>query len=183
MLPEKEAARISKFLSFVLRHQPEAIGLTLDENGWVSVAELLQKLKEKDKAVDLGTLQHIVATNNKKRFAFNDDHTKIRASQGHSINVDLGYTQATPPTILYHGTATKHLPSIQQSGLVKQSRQHVHLSATKETAINVGGRHGKPVVLEVMAATMHEDGYAFYLSENGVWLTDEVPACYLKFPG
>lgn len=181
MVPEKETTRISKFLSLVLRHQPELIGLALDENGWASVPELLEKLQLNDMAVSHAFLQHLVATNNKKRFAFNEDQTRIRASQGHSVTVDLDYAPSIPPEILYHGTAAKNLPAILQSGLLKQGRQHVHLSADKETAIRVGQRHGKPVVLNVMANAMQKDGYVFFLSANDVWLTHEVPAVYLKF--
>lgn len=180
MLSEKETTRLSKFLSLVLRHQPEAIGLTLDENGWTDVTVLLQKLKTKGFNVDRTALQHVVATNNKKRFAFNEEETKIRASQGHSINVDLGYEESMPPTILYHGTAQKNAASIRQNGLIKQSRQHVHLSKDVETAITVGQRHGAPVVFEVLAEAAHRNGHAFYLSANGVWLTEEVPAKYLR---
>lgn len=180
MLPEKDLTRISKFLSLVLRHQPEAIGLTVDENGWASVPELLEKIQHKGIAIDADILQHIVVANNKKRFAFNEDQTKIRASQGHSIEVDLGYTTSIPPAILYHGTAVQNLPSVLQKGLQKQSRQHVHLSADIETASKVGQRHGKPIVLKVMAADMHNNGYVFFLSANGVWLTDAVPPVYLQ---
>jgi putative RNA 2'-phosphotransferase len=126
-------------------------------------------------------LKEVVATNNKKRFAFNEDETKIRASQGHSIEVELGYNSSIPPAILYHGTAEKNLPFIREQGLQKQSRQHVHLSADKETALKVGRRHGKPVVLEVMAARMCDEGYTFFISANQVWLTDHVPADYIHF--
>lgn len=180
MLSEKEATRLSKFLSFVLRHQPQTIGLTLDENGWADVTGLLQKLKTKGFNVDRTALQHVVATNNKKRFAFNEDETKIRASQGHSINVALGLEESIPPAILYHGTAQKNTAAILQKGLLKQSRQHVHVSKDVETAINVGKRHGVPVVFEVRAEAMLCDGHAFYLSANGVWLTETVPAKYLR---
>jgi putative RNA 2'-phosphotransferase len=180
MLSEKETIRISKFLSLVLRHKPEIIGLMLDEQGWTPVAELLQKLKAKGFHINHDQLQHVVETNNKRRFAFSDDGTKIRASQGHSVNVDLDYAEMVPPAILYHGTAEKNMAAILKEGLHKQKRHHVHLSANKETAIQVGQRHGKPVVLSVMAEKMHAGGYKFYRSANGVWLTDEVPARYLE---
>ncbi len=179
MLSEKEVVRISKFLSLVLRHQPQIIRLQLDDQGWASVDELLQKLKTKGFHLSISDLQYIVDTNNKKRFAFSENRTKIRASQGHSIEVDLGYLQSVPPAILYHGTARRNMESILKEGLQKQRRQHVHLSADKETAVTVGQRHGRPVVLEVSAGQMHEDGYTFFLSANGVWLTDLVPAKYL----
>jgi putative RNA 2'-phosphotransferase len=180
MLSEKEATRISKFLSLVLRHQPELIGLNLDEQGWTPVPELLEKLRQQNIVIDHTALQQIVATNNKKRFAFNEDQTQIRASQGHSVGVSLDYHPTIPPAVLYHGTAEKNLPSILQHGLKKQSRHHVHLSADKETAVNVGRRHGKPVVLEVKAADMHRDGCQFFVSANGVWLTDQVLPNYLQ---
>lgn len=179
MLSEKETVRISKFLSLVLRHQPEKIGLTLDDNGWTDVDVLLEKLAATEIPLSRETLNHIVATNPKKRFAFNNASDKIRACQGHSIEVNLGYTPQQPPEILYHGTAINNLESITKYGLEKRSRTHVHLSATTDTAINVGSRHGKPFVLEVLAAKMHNDGYHFFLSENGVWLTDSVPPEYL----
>lgn len=180
MLTEKEHTRLSKFLSLVLRHQPEAIGLTLDESGWASVPDLLQKLAAKGFNIDLAALQRTVATDNKKRFAFNEDGTKIRASQGHSIDVDLGYEESVPPAVLYHGTAQKAAAVILNEGLLKQGRQHVHLSRDLETAMAVGKRHGAPVVFEVLAEEMHRDDHAFYLSANGVWLTDKVPVGYLR---
>lgn len=180
MLNEKEAVRISKFLSLVLRHQPQIIQLQLDEQGWADVEDLLLKTKRKGIPLHREALQHVVDTNNKKRFAFNEDGTKIRASQGHSIAVDLGYKESIPPAVLYHGTAEKNINIIVQQGLQKIKRQHVHLSTSKETAVRVGQRHGKPVVLEVSSGRMHSDGYSFYLSANGVWLTEAVPATYLR---
>lgn len=179
MLSEKEAIRISKFFSLVLRPRPEMIGLQPDQNGWVDVEELIQGARIKGLLLDRQTLQHIVDTNNKKRFAFNEDGTKIRASQGHSIAIDTGYPDSVPPAILYHGTAEKITPIILHEGLLKMNRQHVHLSADKETAIQVGQRHGQPRVLEVAARRMYSDGYSFYLSANGVWLTESVPTAYL----
>jgi putative RNA 2'-phosphotransferase len=180
MQNEKDPVRISKFLSLVLRHKPETIGLLLDEQGWAAVDELLQKMEGAGFHLDQAMLQQVVETNNKKRFAFNEDGTKIRASQGHSIAVDLGYAEKIPPAALYHGTAEKNVPAILRGGLKKQKRHHVHLSAEKQTAIQVGSRHGKPVVLEVAAGRMQEDGYRFFLSANGVWLTEEVPSRYLQ---
>ena len=175
-----EHKHISKFLSLILRHKPETIGIELDNEGWVSVDELLEKLKLHGKPVSLEQLQEVVATNNKKRFRFSDDGKRIRANQGHSVAIDLALAPTTPPPVLYHGTATKNLDSIFEKGLIKGSRQHVHLSKELGTAINVGARHGKPVVLEVDAAQMHQLGFHFFLSENGVWLTDHIPPKFLK---
>ena len=179
MLNEKGTTRISKFLSLVLRHKPETIDIVLDDNGWTDVNTLIQKSANKGVRFDLPTLQHIVDTNAKKRFAFNDALDKIRANQGHSIEIDLGYTAQEPPEILYHGTATRFIGSILQTGLEKRQRHHVHLSKDTSTAINVGQRHGKPVVLEVLALQMHNDKYEFFLSDNGVWLTEKVPVGHL----
>lgn len=174
--------KVSKFLSYVLRHKPEKLGVTLDPNGWVDVDELLAKAAQNGKAISKEQLERVVANNDKKRFAFSEDRTKIRASQGHSVGVELGYSSAVPPEILYHGTADRFLESIKNFGLQKQSRQHVHLSATLETASAVGKRHGRLVVLGIRAAEMQRDGFEFYLSANNVWLTDTVPTKYIEFP-
>ena len=167
-------------MSLVLRHKPETIGLTLDENGWADVSELIEKLNANGAEADIILIKEVVATNDKKRFAFNEDQTRIRASQGHSIAVELGLKEMTPPDYLYHGTAERFLENILATGLQKQSRQHVHLSATIETAIAVGVRHGKPVVLLIKAKEMQEKGYLFYLSENNVWLTGQVPVAFIS---
>ena len=172
--------QLSKLLSFILRHQPGHIGLELNEQGWASVEELLSKLNASGTPVDMSTLEEVVATNSKKRFAFNEDKTQIRASQGHSIEIDLQLQPAEPPPVLYHGTAEVNLESIRSQGLKKQNRQHVHLSDNIATAKTVGGRHGKPVVLSISATEMRAEGYTFYLSDNGVWLTDEVPPKFIK---
>lgn len=171
---EKQLTKTSKFLSLVLRHNPNEIGIKLDENGWTSVNELLKNLKTKNFDLNIEDLKFIVESSNKKRFAFNEDFSKIRANQGHSVEVDLNYESQVPPEYLYHGTATKNLESIITNGIQKQNRHHVHLSSDKETAINVGKRHGKPIVLIVKAKEMYEKGIKFYLSDNGVWLVDEV---------
>ena len=171
--------KISKFLSLILRHKPEKIGLQLDGQGWAVVEELLQKMNEKGMKISQKDLEYVVENNNKKRFAFNADKSKIRASQGHSIPIDLGYKAQMPPAQLYHGTAEKFVSSILKNGIQKRNRQHVHLSADVETAINVGKRHGKPKVLQINAALMQENGFEFFISENGVWLTDFVPSEYL----
>jgi putative RNA 2'-phosphotransferase len=179
---EKQLKHISKLLSLVLRHEPEHIGLTLDQEGWANVPELIEKINQQGVQLDFATLQIIVDTNDKKRFAFNDDKSRIRANQGHSIEVDLNLPAQTPPTVLYHGTAEKNIAAIRQHGIQKVERHHVHLSALKETALQVGQRHGKPALLVIQALTMHEKGYAFYLSNNGVWLTDQVPPEFIDFP-
>ena len=172
--------KISRKLSLVLRHQPESIGLTLDEHGWVDVDGLLQCLSNGGMSVTKPTLQEVVESNDKQRFRFSDDGSRIRANQGHSLSVDLEMKEQTPPDILFHGTASRFLESITEEGLQKRNRQHVHLSLDRETATKVGSRHGRPVILEVDARKMHQDGYLFYQSDNGVWLTDSVSRVYLN---
>lgn len=163
-----------KFLCLILRHKPEEINLKLDKHGWANVKELLLKTK----FISLDELNEIVETNNKKRFEFNEDKTLIRACQGHSINVEMDYKPQCPPDILYHGTATKFLESIFKNGILKGKRQYVHLSINTETALNVGERHGNPVVLKINAKQMFDDGINFYCSNNGVWLTDYIDTKY-----
>jgi putative RNA 2'-phosphotransferase len=180
MTTEKENIRISKFLSLVLRHQPETINIQLDANGWTDIDFLLEKMNEHGFVINKDILRHVVETNSKKRFALSEDGRKIRASQGHSVEVELGYQPQKPPAILYHGTAETSIASIFKTGLEKRSRHHVHLSAEEATAINVGQRYGKPVVLKVHAEEMVQAGFQFYLSENGVWLTDHVPVNYIS---
>lgn len=179
-IPEKQGVTLSKFLSLVLRHRPESIGITLDEQGWTDVDELLQKAQAAGVPLTIAVLKNIVATNTKKRFSFNETFDKIRANQGHSVAVDLGLTAQQPPEILYHGTSRRAVASILKSGVVKGKRHHVHLSEDIKTARSVGQRHGTPVVFEVRAGQLFRNGALFYLSENGVWLTDQVPAIYLK---
>lgn len=164
-----------KFLSLILRHKPETIGLKLDENGWANVDELIKKMN-----LSLSDLEQIVKNNNKNRYSFSEDKTKIRANQGHSVKVDVELKEVYPPSILYHGTAEKNVDSILQNGLVKGNRNHVHLSADEATAINVGSRHGKPEVLKIKAREMYADGLKIYLSENGVYLTDYVDPMYIS---
>ena len=176
----KSEINISKFLSLVLRHQPETIGIQLDQNGWTDVKNLIEKVNNYGIKLDRETLNHIVATNSKKRFAFNDTLDRIRASQGHSVEIELGYTNQKPPEILYHGTSEKSVQSILITGLEKRNRQHVHLSSDIETAIKVGQRHGKPFVFKVLAEQMYNDNFRFFISDNGVWLTADVPIKYLK---
>ena len=176
---EKQLKHISKFMSLVLRHRPEQIGLTLDEEGWADVQELISKLNAHGAGLTPELLDTVVENNDKKRFAFNEDKTRIRASQGHSVAIDLALEPVTPPALLYHGTAEKNRESILSKGILKGERQHVHLSHEKETAVKVGSRHGRPFVLHIDAATMHNDGQLFYLSANGVWLTEFVDPKYI----
>lgn len=178
---EKIAKSVSKFLSLVLRHSPETIELKLDENGWADVNELIEKCTKKGNRLDVELLDYVVENNDKKRFAFNEDKTKIRASQGHSISVELDLPETEPSEYLYHGTVAKFMESIKKEGLKKMSRQHVHLSKDKETAVKVGRRRGVPQILTVRSGAMFRDGFKFYLSENNVWLTDEVPSKYIEF--
>lgn len=180
-MTEQERTHTSKFLSLVLRHQPDTIGLTLDEAGWVDIAVLIQQMAFHNHPLTRNELEELVASNSKQRFAFNDDHTRIRASQGHSIAVELDLPIQDPPQYLYHGTVSKFLAAIRVHGLQKMSRQHVHLSADIDTAKLVGSRRGQPVILRIRSAAMQAKGHNFYLSENGVWLTDEVPVSYIDF--
>ncbi len=178
---EQQLARISRFMSLVLRHKPEEIKMKLDKNGWANVKELINGMKQKGYHVNLDILKIVVGTNNKQRFSFNNDFTKIRANQGHSIDVDIDFKIVPPPEFLYHGTATHFLEQIKKDGLVHKKRQYVHLSIDVETAINVGKRHGNPVVLKIKSGDMQRNGIAFYLSENGVWLLKQVPTNYIAF--
>ncbi|KIC61832.1 RNA 2'-phosphotransferase [Chryseobacterium taiwanense] len=178
---EQQMKKISKFISLVLRHKPEIINLNLDENGWAIVDELITKSKrDSHQGFTFEELEEIVETNDKKRFIFNEDKTKIRANQGHSIDIDLALKPQQPPEFLYHGTAQANLDSILEKGIEKRSRQHVHLSQDKETATKVGMRHGKPIILIIKTQEMFDDGIEFYLSENNVWLTDFVDAKYIS---
>lgn len=172
----KDKVRLSKFLSLVLRHDPGAIGIELDANGWTSVDELITKAGAKGQHFDMEELRAIVSESDKQRFAISADGTRIRANQGHSVEVQLGYEPSEPPTQLFHGTAAHNLEVI----LVKGARHHVHLSADKATALKVGQRQGKPAILRVDSGSMHRSGIVFYRSENGVWLTDHVPPAFLQ---
>lgn len=176
---EKQVVTTSKFLSLVLRHKPQVIGLDLDSNGWANVDDLIRKASQAKHTLSLELLQFVVQINDKKRFSFNDDGTQIRANQGHSVDVDLGLTAIDPPPILFHGTAERFISSILATGLQKRQRHQVHLSENKDTAIQVGRRYGVPVLLAVDARQMAQDGVSFYQADNQVWLTDEVPSRYL----
>ena len=168
----------SKFISLILRHKPEAIGITLDEHGWADVDELIEGIS-KTQPFDRKTLEEIVATDEKGRYSFNEDKTLIRANQGHSIPVDVELEQKEPPEILFHGTGQKYTDSIDRQGLIPKSRLYVHLSVDEETAKKVGSRHGKPVIYKVKSGQMHRDGIPFFLSANNIWLVKEVPVTYL----
>ncbi len=169
---------ISKYIALILRHKPETIGISLDEHGWADVDELIKGIS-KTYEFDMGMLEEIVATDNKQRYSFNEDHTLIRANQGHSVPVDVELEEVEPPETLFHGTGEKYTASIDEQGLISKSRLYVHLSADRETAVKVGQRHGKPVVYVVKSGEMHKDGYIFFRSVNGVWLTREVPVKFL----
>ncbi|WP_405841876.1 RNA 2'-phosphotransferase [Streptomyces sp. NBC_01518] len=179
-MDERRTVKVSKYLSKHLRHQPERIGLTLDEAGWVEIDTLIAACAAHGFRFSREELDHVVATNDKRRFAI--EGTRIRASQGHSIEVDLGLPPATPPSYLFHGTVARNLDAIRAEGLRPMNRHAVHLSADRETATRVCARRGRPVVLSVDAGAMHKDGHVFRVSENGVWLTEAVPVRYLRFP-
>lgn len=172
----------SKFIALILRHKPEVIGIALDKHGWANTEELIAGIKKNPEfaSFDMELLKEIVATDEKQRYAFNEDMTCIRANQGHSIPVDLEFPETTPPDYLWHGTAEKYVESIDKNGLIPKSRLHVHLSEDLETAVMVGNRHGELVLYRVNTGQMTRDGYKFYLSANGVWLTNEVPVKYLE---
>ena len=176
----KEMKNKSKFLSLILRHKPENIGLILDKNGWAIVTELLEKLKVYNNELTFNELKFIVENNDKKRFIFNDDFSKIRANQGHSVDVDLELENEQPPQYLYHGTAERNIDSILKNGINSGNRQHVHLSNNIETATKVGMRHGKPVIFEISSKEMFVNGIKFFKSENDVWLTDFVDSKFIK---
>lgn len=171
----------SRLLSRVLRHEPESIGIELDPAGWVRIDNLLSQVKKAGFKADRELLDQVVANNDKKRFTISEDGLRIRAAQGHSVEVDLGLLPSVPPDLLFHGTATVNLDSIFEKGLIPGSRRHVHLSKDEATALRVGQRHGKALVLKVDAGRAHADGIAFFVADNGVWLTEALPATYLSF--
>lgn len=171
--------QLSKFLSFVLRHKPDAIGLTLDPQGWAHIDELIAKGNAAGTQFDRDDLLLVVERSDKQRFSISTDNLRIRAAQGHSVNIELGLMPQEPPAVLYHGTATRFIESILAAGLQPQSRQQVHLSADEATARLVGQPHGKPVIFEVDTSRMRAQGFKFYRADNGVWLTDQVPAEFL----
>jgi putative RNA 2'-phosphotransferase len=178
-MTEERLVKVSKYLSKHLRHSPERIGLSLAEGGWVGVDDLLEACGRNHMRLTREQLDEVVAQNNKKRFSYDETGTRIRANQGHSVEVDLQLSPTAPPDVLYHGTGHQTAEAIRREGLQKMRRHHVHLSRDVETATNVGGRHGRPVVFAVDARAMHAAGHEFFVSDNGVWLTDEVPPQYL----
>lgn len=171
--------KISRYLSYILRHKPEVIGITLDAHGWVYVDELIIGMSKSPYPISKEYLKEIVATDDKQRYSFDESGTKIRANQGHSINVDLELEAVEPPEYLWHGTGMKYLDSIRSVGIIPKSRMYVHISASKNVARSVGERHGEAVILRVRSGEMYRNGYDFYLSSNGVWLTKNVPAEYI----
>ncbi|MEZ6190579.1 MAG: RNA 2'-phosphotransferase [Phycisphaerales bacterium] len=175
-----ELKEVSKSMSYVLRHRPDSIGIELGPNGWITVDELLQAFARNGKSYSRELIEQVVADNDKQRFEFSEDRSRIRARQGHSVEIDLGYEPAVPPDVLYHGTATRNLDSILEKGLSKGKRHHVHMSTDKQTMLAVAMRHGKPVLLEIDAKRMHQDGHEFFVTGNSVWLTDNVPTKYLR---
>ena len=174
-MANKEQNNLSRYIALILRHRPDVIGITLDEHGWANVSDLLSGIE-----ITMEMLEKIVEEDSKQRYSFNQDKTLIRANQGHSVKVDVELKECIPPDILYHGTGIKYCSSINKQGLIPKSRLYVHLSKDIETATNVGNRHGEPFVYKVKAKDMYNDGYKFFLSKNGIWLTKEVPVCYLK---
>ena len=174
-----DLTRTSKYLSLILRHKPEAAGITLDEHGWADVEELIESIR-KSRPFDREMLEEIVRTDEKRRYSFNEDGTLIRANQGHSIPVDVELPVVEPPEYLYHGTGEKSVTSIDAQGLLPRTRLYVHLSGDAETARKVGSRHGKPVVYKVLSGEMARAGVTFYRSVNGVWLVKAVPPQYLR---
>lgn len=175
--------KLGRFLSLVLRHNPDAAGISLDEHGWADVQELLAGVRLSGRQINMETLERIVRENNKQRYSFNTDHTKIRANQGHSLQVDVELTAMKPPHYLYHGTSVRFLPAIRQEGIKKMNRQYVHLASDFQTAVEVGRRHGSPAVITINAEAMAHDGLTFYLSENGVWLCEYVAPVYFFTEG
>lgn len=182
-MSSKSLTSISKFLSLVLRHQPQVVGMQLDSEGWLPIAELIENANRRGQQLSLELLHEVVASCEKKRFSLSDDGLRIRANQGHSVrDVELNLEPMTPPKELFHGTITPFMESIRKHGLLKRSRNHVHLSADIETAKKVGSRRGSPLVLTIRAEAMRESGHIFYKSVNGVWLTDAVPVSFIEFP-
>ncbi len=177
----KSMKKTSKFISLILRHRPEVIGISLDRHGWAKVDDLIRGINRTgNHSIDRDLLEEIVRQDEKQRYSFNEDHTRIRANQGHSVPVDVELEKKTPPDILWHGTGEKYVPSIDRQGLIPKNRLYVHLSSDVETAKKVGSRHGRPVIYQIDCRTMSEEGHNFYFSANQIWLTENVPVKYLK---
>ncbi|MFA1719042.1 RNA 2'-phosphotransferase [Clostridioides difficile] len=172
--------KLSIFISLILRHKPETIGIKLDDYGYADVNELIEKINNTGRNINIEILEQIVKEDNKQRYSFNDDRSKIRANQGHSINVNVELRELEPPKYLYHGTATRFLDNIKNEGIIKQSRLYIHLSRDIDIAVKVGKRHGTPVILKINTGKMYENGYKFYLSENNVWLCEYIPFKYVE---
>ncbi len=184
MTPDRASlTKLSKFLSLVLRHDPGVVGVVLDPSGWVAIDHLVARCRAHGKTLTRELLETIVATSDKQRFAISDDGQRVRANQGHSIEVELNYAPAAPPDLLFHGTVASSLTAIRADGLRRMARHHVHLSLDLATARIVGARRGPPIVLTIAAGRMHREGLVFFRAANGVWLTDHVPAAYVGFPG
>ncbi len=180
---DRQLISTSKFLSLILRHRPETVGLQLDSDGWVNISELITAAAASGKQLDHDLLLRVMYENDKQRFAISDDGHRIRANQGHSVSVNLGLKPRTPPETLYHGTVERFINSIREQGIISGARQYVHLSADTLTSSIVGQRRGKPIVLLVLAQKMADAGNPFFLSQNGVWLTGHVPPNFIRFPG
>lgn len=179
-MQEEKYIKLSRFLSLLLRHKPEEIGLSLDNQGYLQVDELIDGINKTGRVIDKEILDELIMTDNKQRYSYSEDRAKIRANQGHSIKVDLNLVETKPPKTLYHGTVDKFLSNIKKQGLLKMNREYVHLSAELDTANDVGSRRGKSVILVINAEKMVKDGYKFYLSKNNVWLIESVPAQYIS---
>jgi len=181
-IPDRDLVHMSKFLSLVLRHKPEVAGLALEEGGWVKVDDLIHGAKEAGVSLDRELLRFVVEESEKKRFSFSDDGQRIRANYGHSIPIHMDFEPIEPPEFLYHGTAVRFLESIQKNGIAPRGRQYVHLSPDEQTATETGRRHGVPIVLPVQSRFMHENGFHFYHTASGIWLTEKVPPEFVVFP-
>lgn len=177
---EKERINLSKFLAYILRHNPSAVGISLDERGWADMDELIKGINATGRSIDRDLLEQIVREDKKGRYSFNEDKSKIRANQGHSVDVRVEMAECAPPDTLYHGTAKKFLASIKDSGICRRSRRFVHLSGDIKTAFAAGSRYGEPIVLVIDAKRMVADGYRFWLSINGVWQSSDIPWKYVK---
>lgn len=177
----KNCTKISKYISLILRHKPEVIGIELDRNGWCDIDALIEGINKSGELITRDILESIVINDDKQRYSIDNEKNRIRANQGYSISVDIELELRVPPTVLYHGTVGKFISSIKEQGLVKGQRQYVHLSQYSKTAVTVGKRRGIPIILEIDSKRIHEDDYKFYISSNNVWLCDHIPRAYIQF--